>query len=242
MVIAAHADDEAVGALGWAWAWEGEIAVAFLTDGAPARRWRPAGCKGRAGYRAQRKCEALAVWQGFAPRARLYFAPFADQTLSFRLEEAAAWLAAMTAKVRPQTVLTPAYEGGHPDHDAANLLTAGWAAQARVEVWEYALYTAQAGGVVPQNFPDEPQWRRRLCGGAAAAKQRALAGYTSQAETLRLFAPEAEAVRPLPQHDYRHPALPGPAVYELWGWPWRARALAERYAAFVDGARARCAC
>lgn len=233
LVLAAHPDDEVIGVLGSLYPCPGTVAVAFLTDGAPARRWRPSDCRDRAAYRRLRRREAAAVWTTFAPNAQLHFASVPDQQLSFHLHEAAAWLTSVIAALRPGLLLAPAYEGGHPDHDAANVLAAYCARRAAIPAWEYALYTAQAGTIMRQCFPGQPGWTRRLNLPAAAAKRHAMSLYASQAATLAAFSPACEAWRPLPRHDYRRPALAGPAVYELWGWPWRARLLARHYAEFT---------
>lgn len=238
LIVAAHADDEAIGTLGWVQGHRGPITVAYLTDGAPADpRWRAAASaySSRAAYRQRRRREALAVWRAY-PQARLHFCPIADQQLSAELARAEAWLHAVARAARPRLVLAPAFEGGHPDHDAANLLAARLRRRLQVEAWEYALYTARHGAVVRQCFPEAPQWTRRLPPAAAAAKQSALDAYASQRDTLRAFDPAREALRPLPAHDYRRRACAPPCVYELWGWAWSADLIAARLAAFLDRA------
>ena len=63
---------------------------------------------------------------------------FADGGLADRLEEAFACLAARDD--RPRGLLVPAWEGGHPDHDAAHLLGLALASAWDVPVRQYALY------------------------------------------------------------------------------------------------------
>lgn len=239
LVLAAHADDETIGAFGYLYGRRGALTLAFLTDGAPHARWRPSGFSRRE-YRSIRRAEARAVWHEVDPGARLWFAPFADQQLAFRLQEAATWLRPLADELRPDLILAPAFEGGHPDHDAANLLACALGRELHTAVSEYALYTAHQGQICRQQFPAEPQWRRRLRPAAAAAKRAALNGYGSQARTLADVSAEHEALRPLPRHDYGRPALSERAVYELWGWPWSAVDMARQFAAYVNGSVTAC--
>lgn len=240
LVLAPHADDEVIGALGTLCAFRGAITIAFLTDGAPPARWRPPGLD-RTRYRRTRREEAGRVWQALRPQARLHFAPFPDQQLAFCLDAAATWLAPIVAAAGPDGMLTPAFEGGHPDHDATNLLASVMRARAQLAVWEYALYTARAGVIRRQEFPGEPQWTKRLHAGAAACKRVAFALYRSQASTLADFSCGQEALRPLPRHDYSRPPISEPVVYELWGWPWKARDIARQFSDFLARRTATCA-
>ncbi len=279
LVLAPHADDEVIGALGTLYDFRGAITIAFLTDGAPAARWRPPGLD-RSEYRRMRRDEARQVWvarpplvgaalpvvglwpsvalrqrtpagaqsvsklprQACWPQAHLRFALIPDQQLALRLEAAAHWLDQIVAATRPDAVLTPAFEGGHPDHDAANVLASVLREKGQLPVWEYALYTAHAGVIRRQEFPGEPQWTMRLHARAAVSKRAAFALYCSQAQTLADFSCEQEAVRPLPPHDYRRPALPEPSVYELWGWPWSAQDVARQFSDFLARRVAACRC
>ncbi|MGH9486294.1 MAG: PIG-L deacetylase family protein [Terriglobales bacterium] len=241
MLIAAHPDDEAIGAMGYTLATGAAARIVFLTDGAPAARFRPPQFTVRRQYRRLRKAEARLAWRGFA-HVRLGFAPFPDQALALHLDAAAAWLERQIAPAMPELVLAPAFEGGHPDHDAANVLAAVIARPLGIPVWEYALYTARDGAILRQCFPDAPQWTRQLSPALALAKQRALGAYVSQRGTLAAFDCAREALRPLPAYDYSRPPGRGPTVYEMWGWPWRAAGLARRFAAFLASRQMQCAC
>jgi LmbE family N-acetylglucosaminyl deacetylase len=231
LIVAAHPDDAVLGAGAWAAASTGSLAVAFLTDGVPAEpQYFAPGFNDPKRYRATRRGEAREAWRRLRPDAQLHFGTVTDQTLAFHLPAAGAWINALLAIVRPQRVLVPAFEGGHPDHDAANRLLAVHAAH--LDVWEYALYSVWHGVMLRQAFPDGSGRRPATPAAAYAAKRHALAAYRSQRATLASCGAAAEALRPLPRHDYGQPARDEPCVYERWGWPWRARDIATALAAY----------
>lgn len=209
--------------------------LAFLTDGAPrSRAYWSAGFRGnRRQYAMARRREARAAARLLAVPARcLHFGPFADQELHLHLAAAAQWLGELARVLAPVEVYAPAYEGGHPDHEAANFLAAQVFSAAGARLWEYSLYTVSRGRT---RFlrPVGTGWRRlALTGRRRRAKRLALARHASQRATLRAFPLGAEYIRPLPSRDYSAPARDEPAVWERWGWPIRARDLCARFAAF----------
>ncbi|MGH9520015.1 MAG: PIG-L deacetylase family protein, partial [Terriglobales bacterium] len=116
MLLAAHPDDEVVGAAGWAWQHAPPLSVAFLTRGVPLdRRCFAPGFHDPEIYANTRRREAEAVWRRHRRRPSLFFAPFTDQGLYLELKAAASWLKELVAAVRPGVILAPAYEAGHPD-------------------------------------------------------------------------------------------------------------------------------
>jgi LmbE family N-acetylglucosaminyl deacetylase len=233
LLIAAHPDDLALGAWGWVERHRGPLTVAYLTDGAPLDpRWRAPGFSSRAAYREQRRSEAKAAWRSH-PSAALHFAPIPDQQLSLNLPLAEQWLQTLAASRPPAIILSPAWEGGHPDHDSANLLAARIAARFGSEVLEYALYTARGGIIVRQCFPEATDILEYLSPALTAAKRAALGAHASQWQTLLPFDPGRETIRPLPRHDYCRRPCPSPCVYEIWGWPCTADQIAARFAAFL---------
>jgi LmbE family N-acetylglucosaminyl deacetylase len=112
-IVVAHPDDETIG-LGAQLARFRDLLLVHVTDGAP--RGRP----DAAAYAATRRRELEAVLDlsGIA-RHRAVSLGVADQAASFHLAPIVRRLAGLFATFRPEGVLTHAYEGGHPDHDAA---------------------------------------------------------------------------------------------------------------------------
>jgi N-acetylglucosamine malate deacetylase 2 len=92
-----------------------------VTNGAPRNLLdaRAAGFVGWQDYAAARRQELLAALRLAGIEAtRTVQLGMPDQEASFRLVELAAALAAKFSALRPEVVMTHAYEGGHPDHDA----------------------------------------------------------------------------------------------------------------------------
>ena len=243
LVVGAHPDDETLGAGALLSAWSaagGETSVAILTNGVPDERaYFPDDWDGSAaGYRQTRRreaAEALALL-GVAVE-RQYYSAIGDLRLLDQLHTAALWMARIMDQARPDLLLVPAWEGGHPDHDAAHLLAVTVAREDRrrpgvPQIWEYPLYSVASGAVIYGRFGSAPTAAgvELEAGGAwephQARKRAALARYRSQTTTLRSF-PAGERMRRLPRYDYTRPPA-ARCVYELWGWPWDGEKVAHR--------------
>ncbi len=134
------------------------------------------------------------------------------------------------------TVYVPAYEGGHPDHDAVNLAAArALAARPGLRVMEFPLYrrgrfglTVQSPAaateghaehvVVPALDDDDLALRRELA--RANASQLAPSLLPLLAAARLAGRGRAEPAGPLPAHDYALPPHRGRLLYELYT-PWR---------------------
>ena len=236
-LVAAHPDDEVLG-LGAHLHLFDRLTLIHLTDGAPldmgdARR---AGYADRDAYAAARAAEldaALAVL-GVRPRRRLAYG-LTDQTLVDRLPDLCARLARDLAG--HASVFTHAYEGGHPDHDAAALAVA--VARLRIgpggpAAFEFAGYYGVGGALQANRFhadAEAPETAVRLDAPACARKARALAAHASQAGVLAGFAPAVERWRPAPAYDFAAPPPCGEAHYDRYGWALTSAAWRERAAA-----------
>ncbi|HEX5385294.1 MAG TPA: PIG-L family deacetylase [Gemmatimonadales bacterium] len=239
LVLVAHPDDEVIGA-GAQLAGLPGIAILHVTDGAPrdltdARR---AGFTGWRGYAAARRREALdALALARVGPECVASLGVRDQGVAFSLAPLARTIAAVLDRRRPAAVLTHAYEGGHPDHDAvafavhaarALLLRMGRAAPV---VFEFAGYHARGGRMVTGEFApldgaaeteagahgaDVPAFE--LSPAERALKRRMLACFRTQAATLAPFGVERERIRHAPAYRFaRLPATP-PLFYDGFHW------------------------
>jgi LmbE family N-acetylglucosaminyl deacetylase len=225
LVVAAHPDDEVIG-LGYCLFSLRPVKIVHLTDGAPydmrdALAW---GFSSREEYARARHAELEQVC------SLLRLAPdtlsgmwFPDQTLSWHLKDAAELLVNCFREIDPAVVITHAYEGGHPDHDAA-----AFAVRAALRLMnsasvhlEFASYN-RIGGVhrwltyLPQPageccaIPISEEGRIR--------KQMLLNCFQTQQRTLQGIPLDWEYLRVAPAYRFTQPPHPGKLNYEYYPW------------------------
>ena len=242
LVVVAHPDDETIGAGARMRRLVGAHVV-FVTDGAP-RDGQDARARGFArltDYARARKDEALAALAvaGLPPEASTWMG-VVDKEAMAELPALARALAALLAERKPALVITHAYEGGHPDHDAtAFAVHAGVQLLARargtappiVELGSYHAAPDRSGGVRRLEFltDSEPVHTAWLDAEARARKQRMLACYATQLEVLCDFPSDVERFRRAPAYAFTEPPHPARLHYESFGWDvtgvsWRAAA------------------
>jgi LmbE family N-acetylglucosaminyl deacetylase len=224
LLLVPHPDDEVVGcavAIRRARALGTRIFAVYLTTGVPpaaaAWPWRRAGYHQRVD---RRHGEALAAAAdlGIEPLA---FADCPSRQLKAHLAETYPRIAAHLRAVAADQIWTPAYEGGHQDHDVTNFVASLFRRQ--IPVLEFSEYNA-ARGVRCNRFPSETGqeivlW---LDGPEAAWKSKLIAHYRSERGNLGHIRFVREVLRPLAFHDYGRPPHAGRLFYERFQWiPFR---------------------
>lgn len=237
LLMVAHPDDETI-ALGSQLCRCQDLILLHLTDGAPhnlvdARRY---GFEDAASYAAARSTELDAALAAGAVKARRLGLNWADQSLSGSLFELARWVMGVLEELRPHVLITHAYEGGHPDHDAAafagQLAASGLASAVRPERLEFAGYNGarglvQWGRFIPKR--NHPAAEIMLTKQERARKKAMLACFQTQAGVLADAPLNRERLRTAPQYDFTAPPHAGALWYEGKGWgatgeSWRAGA------------------
>lgn len=230
LIVAAHPDDETIGA-GGVLADLRDVTVVHVTDGAP--RSYP----GREEYARERRAELLAALAlAGIPGERALEVGLVDQEASCDLAGVAAALAALMDRIRPATVLTHAYEGGHPDHDAVAFAVsaARRLAASPPDLAEFTGYHMRDGGMETGVFLPggrAPGVEVRLSEAACERKRRMFGCFATQREMLDNFAIGVERFRPAPEYDFTAPPHAGLLFYEQFDWGMtgeRFRALAAR--------------
>jgi LmbE family N-acetylglucosaminyl deacetylase len=234
-VVVAHADDETL----WAGAALGRMAdcrLIHLTDSSPrdlgdARRL---GFDTREAYTAARaeELDAALVALGATPVRIAYGVP--DQEAVDHLPSIVERLIVDCAGV--EAIATHAYEGGHPDHDAAALSVRIAADRLGVPVVEFASYNLHRGERVWARFepdPGRPEHSRPLLPDEQARIDAALAAHQSQAGVFSDWRPEVERWRAAPRYDFTWPPPGEGCLYDGFGWALTSASWRERAAAWA---------
>lgn len=121
MIVVAHPDDETIG-MGAQLCRLGDVTLVHTTDGAPrdGEDARAYGFARPEDYAAARRAElAAALCAGTAAGVRAFGLGIPDKQSWRDLAGLTERIADLLRAERPAAVFTHAYEGGHPDHDAA---------------------------------------------------------------------------------------------------------------------------
>ncbi len=210
--------------------------VIFAMDGAPRSDffWKQHGS--REAYARVRAAEAERALSAVRV-THLHFlsepSPAADQELYLKLDEAYEFLANLIDLELPQAILTHAYEGGHPDHDACAFLGRQAGKHYGLPVWEMPLYHRASGEVRRQSFISaDGQQVMELSREELARKRDMYATYSSQASVLADFNAALERFRPMWNYDFSCAPHPGVLNYEAWQWPITGSDLCRAFTAF----------
>src|SRR5438874_1254648 len=242
LVLVAHPDDEALGCAALLQRAKNP-AVIFATDGAPAaqRFWSSYGS--RRAYADLRRQEATLASRE-AGNPQVFFLcdigrnNFTDQELFKNLNEAMAGLQRLAGEIMPGAILTHAYEGGHPDHDACSFLGHELGKELMLPVWEMPLYYRDGEGAMRLGkFLSERAEEVLLTPTPEELKhkQRMVDRYGSQHHTIRDFPLDRERFRPQPAYDYSRPPHGGILNYEAWGWPMTGAQVSAAFSAYLQG-------
>jgi LmbE family N-acetylglucosaminyl deacetylase len=242
LILMAHPDDEIIICGALMQKMKAAIVV-FATDGAPRDQgfWKQYGS--RQAYADVRRAEARKALALVG--AQPIFLPdrvqggIADQELFRNLSVAIAAVKKIVDEVVPGAILVPAYEGGHPDHDAACFIGSIVGRHTDIPVWESPLYHRKAdGSAVVQAFPRYTGGERelRVAADALAKKARMFEIYRSQNLVLDQFHPERETFRPLHAYDFTVPPLHWKLNYELWEWKMTGQEVSTAFADYLQSA------
>ena len=227
-IVVAHPDDETIGCGAHLPRLRGATLV-HVTDGAPRNMQdgRAHGFGTPDAYAAvrRRELETAVSLAGIGSEALLGFG-VPDQEAAFQFADIARRLAALFAKRGIAVVLTHAYEGGHPDHDAVAF--AVHAARGLLEgrgqdlaIVEVPLYHASPSGWVTQRFipdPEGPELAVWLNEDQRGLKERMIAAHATQQGTLTAFGSDFERFRPAPAYDFTILPNGGDLLYERYDW------------------------
>ncbi|HEX2961335.1 MAG TPA: PIG-L family deacetylase [Ignavibacteriales bacterium] len=228
-IIAAHPDDEVIGAASRLPLLK-NVYIIHTTDGAPGNMLdaRAAGFESSMGYAHARRQELFnALEVAGIPKNRCLELGFKDQETSFNLISLSERLEELLKELRPEIILTHAYEGGHPDHDstafavhlaASSIYGKGFAPPVLIE---FTSYHDSHGSIKTSEFlsgMDERTCTIVLTEEERIKKKRMLDCFLTQKNVLSQFSIETEAFRFAPYYDFLKPPHEGTLYYEHFEW------------------------
>ncbi len=235
VMLVAHPDDEVIG-FGALMQRMCRPIVVFATDGAPRDEqfWKPYGSRENYAEVRRQEGRAATLLGGAQP---VFLADrtrdgIADQELFRRLPAAIKAFEHLVAQIQPHALLTLAYEGGHPDHDACCFIASLIGRRAQIPVWEAPLYHRRKNGkgaVQSFHVHTGKEFELKIEGTPLATKIEMFQTYKSQKLVLDGFRPELEQFRPLADYDFTRPPLPWKLNYEHWGWKMSGEEVAAEF-------------
>jgi LmbE family N-acetylglucosaminyl deacetylase len=213
LVFAAHPDDETIGC-GVLLQRVSSSLIVFAVDGAPAGYGFERKFGSLENYSEQRFNEAgLALGllrncslQRLKTRGGTFFP---DRHLFEHLEDAADSLTAIAQAYLPDVIVSHAYEGGHIDHDACNLLAKRTANTLALKHFEFPLYWKNENGKdVFQEFRNAQEGEIVLHASETeiALKNKMLAEYKTQQDIVAVFSTNTERFRPARFSNHAQPS------------------------------------
>lgn len=240
LIIVAHPDDEAVACAALLQRMR-EPYVLFCTDGGPLDPYFWGRHGSREAYSLKRQKEARQSLN-YLRVSNVEFLktrsgePIIDQQLFQHLPEAVEAVRQVVLRLRPDAMLTLAYEGGHPDHDSCNFITSILSRKLSIPAWEMPLEPFFHKG--PRRFQTllstpQPAVRLHPTADEIALKQQALEAYPSQGNFPAAISSADESFRPLPNYDYTLPPHEDVLNYESWQWPMTGKQVSA-FAAYLN--------
>ena len=225
-VLAAHPDDETIGAS--LVLTRSNATIIYLTDGAPrdTRLWPPDLRGSREEYAAMRRVEAeRAVACAGVSSEQMFWLGAVDQEGIFTVARSAATLAGILEQCRPDVLITHPYEGGHPDHDACALLARLAvdivANPHKAELVEMTSYHARQGSCATGEFLNSDPSSELIVDLNEAQreiKRKMMAAHASQKLVLQYFGTKRERYRKGPEYDFTGAPHDGKLWYECMNW------------------------
>jgi N-acetylglucosamine malate deacetylase 2 len=257
-VVAAHPDDETIGAASRLMHCR-QVFIVTVTDGSPQNTAdaQAAGFQTAEEYATARRIEQNSAMEFVQlPSSRILRLNFRDQEATQNLADLVDSLSQTLKKMEPDLILTHPYEGGHPDHDATALAVhicrklASLRDESFPHVAEFASYHAFHGerriGYF-LDFPNHPVLEFWLSEKESAQKRLMFDNYRSQKQNLKGFETQiqVERFRNAPSYDFSRSPSSESLYYDSQPWgmkseQWResAKLVLKKFGLFNENVTA----
>jgi N-acetylglucosamine malate deacetylase 2 len=229
LVIVAHPDDDVLGLGARLRFVREQVDIVYVTDGAPEPPafYRPLGFETREQYAEGRRREARrALRLAGVPEGHVHELGVVDQRAAHDIQRVARAIVELVRLLSPDALLTHAYEGGHPDHDAT--ACAAHAACGLLDLQrgrvpallEFASYYASGNELVRGEFSPgsgPSAIRLELDAQARQFKRALLRCHASQEPVWQAFPLSHELFRVAPRYDFSQPPA-APFHYDRVDW------------------------
>lgn len=230
MIVAAHQDDESVGAGSRLFTLT-DVYVVHVTDGAPqnpevAQRY---GFATREEYADARRAELMRAMEvAGVPKERMIELGYMDGEAAFRMVDLVMDIADLVDTYAPDIIITHPYEGGHTDHDATAFAVHFACGLLRREglhppaVLEMTSYHDRGGQRVVHEFlphggADRARRQIKLSKGEEDIKRQMYECFSTQKVVMSTFSTAIEKFRPAPRYVFTRPPHEGRLNYEKYG-------------------------